>query len=334
MIMKKWKGILAACIMCLGLSSAMLASKQVSKASAVSENRRLSVKGTKLVNEKGKAFVIKGVSTHGLSWFPQYVNKKSFQTLKKKGVNTIRLAMYTEEYNGYCNGGAENQKSLKALVDQGVKFASELGMYAVIDWHILSDGNPQTHQTEAKKFFKEMAKKYKSKKNVLYEICNEPNGGADWNCITKYAKSVIRTIRNVDKKAVIIVGTPTWSQDVDIAALNPLIGKNIMYALHFYAATHGQFLRDKYEAALKKNLPVLVTEFGISDASGNGTISKSEGDAWMKLLNQHQTGRICWNLSNKAESSSLLNPSCQKTGGWKVGDYSEQAKWLWKWYKK
>lgn len=331
--MKEWKKILAAAGILFVLCIVLFWTKQDSEASALSANGRLSVKGTKLVNEKGKTFVIKGVSTHGLSWFPQYVNKKAFRTLKKKGVNTIRLAMYTEDYNGYCTGGKENQKQLKKLVYKGVKFASELGMYVIIDWHILSDGNPQDHQKEAKRFFKEMAEKYKTKKNVLYEICNEPNGAGDWNCIKKYAKAVIKTIRSVDKKAVIIVGTPTWSQDVDIAASSPIKEKNVIYALHFYAATHGQYLRDKFETAVKKGLPVLVTEFGISDASGNGTLSKSEGNAWMKLLNRYKVGRVCWNLSNKAESSALLQASCQKTWGWKDKDYSEQAKWLWKWYQ-
>lgn len=301
-------------------------------ATPLAANGRLQVQGTKIVNEKGRAFVIKGVSTHGIAWFPDYVNKKAFRTLQKRGVNTIRLAMYTEEYNGYCNSGEENQKNLKRLLFKGVEAATELGMYVILDWHILSDGNPMTHQEEAKKFFKEMAKKYRTSKNVLFEICNEPNGSGNWEQIQTYANAVIQTIRAVDNKAIIIVGTPTWSQDVDIAAENPLKGDNLVYALHFYAATHGQYLRDKYVAAVKKGLPVLVTEFGISDASGNGVISKEEGNQWMKVLNQYQTGRVCWNLSNKNESSALLQASCQKTSGWAKKDYTEQAKWLWKWY--
>ncbi|MBR1743795.1 MAG: glycoside hydrolase family 5 protein [Lachnospiraceae bacterium] len=331
--MKRFRGILAEFFLAVCVLAAVFIPKRYSGASAVSANGQLSVKGTQIVNEKGKAFVIKGVSTHGLSWFPQYANKKAFQTLKKKGVNTIRLAMYTEEYNGYCNSGTENQKKLKSLISKGVKAASELGMYVIIDWHILSDGNPLTHKAEAKKFFKTMAKKYNGKKNVFFEICNEPNGAGDWSSIKKYANAVIKTIRSVNKKAVIIVGTPTWSQDVDTAAASPLKGSNLVYALHFYAATHGQYLRDKYELAIKKGLPVLVTEFGISDASGNGNLSKSEGNKWMKLLNKYKAGRVCWNLSNKAETSSLLKSSCQKTGGWKSSDYTAQAKWLWKWYK-
>lgn len=324
--------VLLAILVMAGLFSVKI-QKRSASASPVSANGRLKVKGTKIVNEKGKAFVIKGVSTHGLSWYPQYVNKKAFASLKKKGVNTIRLAMYTEEYQGYCSSGEENKKNLKKLIAKGVKAASGLGMYVIIDWHILSDGNPLTNQAEAKKFFKEMAKKYASSKNVLFEICNEPNGGdGNWANIRKYAKTIIKTIRSVNKKAIIIVGTPTWSQDVDVAVQNPLSGGNIVYALHFYAATHGQYLRDKFVAAVKKGLPILVTEFGITEASGDGTISKAEGSKWMKLLNKYKTGRVCWNLSNKAENCALIKASCNKINGWKTGDYTAQAKWLWKWY--
>ena len=317
----------------LTLFSVFMIQKRSASASPVSANGRLQVKGTQIVNEKGKPFIIKGISTHGLSWYPQYVNKKAFQALQKKGVNTIRLAMYTEEYNGYCAGSSENRKNLKNLIDTGVKAASDLGMYVIIDWHILSDGNPLRHKAEAKAFFKEIAKKYSAKKNVLFEICNEPNGGdGNWTNIRKYAKTIIKTIRSVNKKAIIIVGTPTWSQDVDIAAQNPLSGGNIAYALHFYAATHGQYLRDKYIAAIKKGLPVLVTEFGITEASGSGTMNKKEGNKWMKLLNKYKTGRVCWNLSNKDEKCALLKATCKKTSGWSSKDYTAQAKWLWKWY--
>ncbi len=310
-----------------------LASGRHADASAVSKNGQLQVKGRQIVNKKGKPFVIKGVSTHGLSWYPQYVNKKAFQSLKKRGVNTIRLAMYTEEYNGYCVGGAENKKRLEALIHSGVKNASALGMYVIIDWHILSDGNPLTHKKEAKAFFRKMAKKYNGCPNVLFEICNEPNGsGGNWKNIQSYANAVIKTIRSVNKKAIIIVGTPTWSQEVGQAAAAPLKGKNIAYAFHFYAATHRQELRDKLEAAAKGGLPILVTEFGLSEASGNGTVSIKEANQWNTLLNRYQIGRVCWNLSNKDESCSLIKASCRKTGGWKKSDFTKAGKWLFNTY--
>ncbi|MFQ7553370.1 MAG: glycoside hydrolase family 5 protein [Blautia marasmi] len=127
----------------------------------------------------------------------------------------MRLAMYTAEYNGYCTGDASNRRKLEACIDNGVKYATNAGMYVIIDWHILSDGNPQQNQKEALKFFKKMAKKYKNNTNVIYEICNEPNGGTSWSTIKKYAEKIIKGIRTYDKKAVILVGTPNWSQDVD-----------------------------------------------------------------------------------------------------------------------
>ena len=219
---------------------------------------RLHVKGTKLVDKKGQEVQLRGVSTHGLSWYPQYVNDKCFAQLHDKwGANVVRLAMYTEEYNGYCSGDAKNRSDLKKLIKKGVRLAKKHKMYVIVDWHILSDGNPNSHKKEAKAFFREMSREFKGYNNVIYEICNEPNNGTSWKEIKSYAKSVISTIRKNDKKAVIVVGTPTWSQDVDQAAADPIKGDNIMYALHFYAATHKTDLRNKMTAAINKDFRYL-----------------------------------------------------------------------------
>lgn len=256
--------------------------KSAKRQTPLSKNGRLKVKKASLVNSKGKPVILKGVSTHGINWFPEYVNPDTFKTLRDKwNVNCIRLAMYTEDYNGYCSGGSK--KELKSLIDKGVKYAAELGMYVIIDWHILNDSNPNKHKKQAVSFFKEMAKKYRKNKNVMYEICNEPNGNTRWKDIKSYAKSVIKAIRTYDKKNVILVGTPTWSQDVDTAADSPIKGySNLMYSFHFYAATHKDSYRSKVDKAVKKGLPVFVSEFGISESSGNGKINKSEANKWIK----------------------------------------------------
>lgn len=291
----------------------------------------LAVKGTELVDSSGKAVRLKGISTHGLSWFPEYVNEKSLGYMKKKwGINVVRLAMYTAEYNGYCTGDAENKKKLEKIIDDGVRYAADSGLYAIIDWHILSDGNPATYQKEALSFFKKMAKKYKDYSNVLYEICNEPNGGAQWKDIKKYAVKVIKKIRKYDKDAVIIVGTPTWSQDVDIAAADKISSKygNIMYSLHFYAATHGEFLRQKAQKALDSGLPLFVTEFGICDASGGGEINKAEAKKWFAFLDKNKISYAAWNLSNKNETSAFIKPGCTKTSGWKKSELTDSAKYI------
>ena len=295
----------------------------------------LSVKGTKIVNSKGKTVQLKGVSTHGLSWFPEYVNKIAFTYMKKNWkINTVRLAMYTAEYNGYCTGDAANRKKLIQTVDKGVKAATEAGMYVIIDWHILSDGNPNTYKKQSLAFFKRMAKKYKSYTNVLYEICNEPNGGTSWSTIKSYARTIIKGIRGYDKKAIIIVGTPNWSQDVDVAAQNPItISKNIMYSLHFYAGTHKEWLRQKAQTALDKGLPIFVTEFAICDASGNGSLDKAEGEKWMSFLKKNKISYMAWNLSNKNETSSLIRPAVKKTANWKNTQLTNWGKWLIKKFK-
>lgn len=318
---KKWK-FLAFFLLTLALAV------PVSAATPLSEHGKLSVSGTKLVDSHKKAFQLKGVSTHGLAWFPAYVNKAAFQNLRDKwGANTVRLALYTAEYNGYCTGG--NKTTLKNKINEGVKAATDLGMYVIIDWHVLNDQNPNKYKSQSIAFFKEMARKYKNHTNVIYEICNEPNGGVGWSQIKSYAQAVIKEIRAIDKDAVILVGTPTWSQDVDTAAKNPIKGyKNIMYTMHFYAATHKDSYRKKLETAVKAGLPVFVSEFGICDASGNGSLNKTEANKWINLLNKYGISYVAWNLSNKNESSALIKSSCRKTSGWTASDLSESGKWL------
>lgn len=289
----------------------------------------LHVEGTKLCDEDGNFVQLRGVSTHGLSWYPQYVNDKCFEELHDKwGANVVRLAMYTEEYNGYCSGSSKNRKELKKLVKKGVELAHKHDMYVIVDWHILSDSNPNQHKKAAKSFFKEMSKELKKYDNVIYEICNEPNGGTTWKEIKSYAKSVISVIRENDKDAVIIVGTPTWSQDVDQAAADPIKGDNIMYALHFYAGTHKEWLRDKMTKAIKAGLPVFVSEFGICDSSGTGALDKTEAKKWIKAMDKYDVSYVAWNLSNKDESSAMIKSNCKKKSGFSKKELSDSGKWV------
>ena len=325
------RGFALVCVLALGLC--LTGGLQIAEAKTTTyydaSAGRLHVKGTKLVDKKGHEVQLRGVSTHGLSWYPQYVNDKCFAQLYDKwGANVVRLAMYTEEYNGYCSGDAKNRSDLKKLIKKGVRLAKKHKMYVIVDWHILSDGNPNSHKKEAKAFFREMSREFKGYNNVIYEICNEPNNGTSWKEIKSYARSVISTIRKNDKKAVILVGTPTWSQDVDQAAADPIKGDNIMYALHFYAATHKADLRNKMIAAINKGLPVFVTEYGICDASGNGAIDKEEANRWVQTMDEYGVSYIAWNLSNKQESSSIIKSSCPKVSGFKKSELSDEGRWL------
>lgn len=292
-----------------------------------SNHGKISVKGTDIVDKNGEKYQLRGVSTHGLAWFPEYVNKEAFQTLRDDwGANLIRLAMYTDESGGYCSDG--DKTKLKKLVSDGVDYATELGMYVIIDWHVLHDLNPLKHMDDAKEFFDEMSSRYRDNDNIIYEICNEPNGGTEWEDIKEYAEVIIPIIRKNDKDAIIIVGTPTWSQDVDMAVKDPIDAENVMYAVHFYAATHKDNIRSKVMAALDAGYPVFISEFSICDASGNGGIDYDSAAEWMDLINGHNMSYASWSLCNKSETSALISSDCSKTSGWDVSELSEAGKWL------
>lgn len=294
---------------------------------APSNSGKLQVIGAQLSSESGAPVQLRGVSTHGLAWFPQYVDQDFFMQLRQDwGVNVVRLALYTAEYGGYCTGGDKAQ--LEQLVIDGVNYAEAADLYAVVDWHVLADLDPNVHIDDAKAFFEKMSAQFADKNNVIYEICNEPNGSTTWAQIKQYANTIIPIIRANDPDAVVVVGTPTWSQDVNDATADPLEFANVMYTLHFYAATHQQDLRDKLKTAVEAGTPVFVTEFGICDSSGNGAIDYQSADAWIELMDDLDVSYICWNLSNKNETSAFFLPSCDKTSGFTIDDLSDSAKWF------
>ena len=288
----------------------------------------LSLAGTQLTDSGGNPVQLRGISTHGLAWYPDYVNEACIRQFREDwGMNVIRLAMYTAESGGYCTGG--DKEGLKSLVKNGVEYATACGMYVIIDWHILSDGNPNTYIKEAKAFFQEMSQEYADYTNVIYEICNEPNGGTSWSQVKSYAEEVISVIRENDEDGIILVGTPNWCQYVDQAAADPIMGyENIMYTLHFYAATHTDSLRKAMVNAVEAGLPIFVSEYGICDASGNGAIDENQADKWVETMNEHGISYVAWNLSNKSETSAILKSSCGKVSGFAGEDLSDSGRWL------
>ena len=291
---------------------------------------RLHVEGTYLADKDDKLVQLRGVSTHGLGWFPQYVNEAAIRQFNEEwGCNVFRLAMYTAEGAGYCTNGDDQKEKLKDLVHKGVQAAIDEDMYVIIDWHVLQDQDPNKYKDEAKKFFEEMAKTYKDDPHVIYEICNEPNGGTSWSRIKEYALDVIPVIRKYAPNAIVIVGTPTWSQDVDIAANAPITEyDNVMYALHFYASTHTDSLRNKCKTAVEKGLPIFVTEYGICEASGNGVINEKQANLWIEMLDGYGISHVMWNLANKNESSSMIAAGNTKVNGFTEKDLSKSGKWF------
>lgn len=300
-------------------SAAASSSSAAGNSGFVSTHGQLRTSGNQLVNQHGTAVQLRGMSSHGLQWYGEYMNLSSIRWLRDDwGINVIRAAMYTAS-EGYI----ENP-SVKNKVFEIVDAAIALDIYVIVDWHILSDGNPQQYKEEAKAFFNEVAQRYGNTPNVIYEIANEPNGGGvTWNAaIRPYAQEVIPVIRNHAPNSLVIVGTGTWSQDVTDAAANPVSYPNVGYAMHFYACTHGQWLRDRVDQARAQGAMIFSTEWGTADATGDGSVCENETRTWISFLNQRGISWINWSVTPKEEGTAALKPGASTTGNWSASDLS------------
>ena len=300
----------------------------------VSQHGQLSVKNGQLVDKSGKGYQLRGMSTHGLTWFPEFVNESAFKTLRDDwNTNVVRLAMYVDEWgNSQCYMG--NKSGSLELLEKGVDICIKLDMYVIIDWHVLNPGDPSKYTNEAKSFFETVSKRYAKYPNVIYEICNEPNGGASWSGnIKPYAEKIIPVIRKNAPNSVIIVGTPTWSQEIDKPLSDPLSYKNVMYAFHFYAATHAG-LRSNVENCVAQGLPVFVSEFGTCDASGGGANDFNETQKWLSYFDKQGISYCNWSICNKDETCSVLRPGTSANGNWSESDLTENGKWMRNWFRK
>lgn len=271
--------------------------------SPVFNHGKLRVNGLNLLDEKGAFIQLKGISSHGIQWYGEFVNEPNIDYLIKDfGINVFRVSMYTAE-EGYLTN-----ESLKEKVVNAVNICERLGIYVIIDWHMLLDNNPNMYIKESEEFFNEMSTLFAKKKHVLYEICNEPNGDdVTWEKdIKPYANTIIPVIRKNDPKSIILVGNSTWSSDVHIAAKDPLDFPNIMYTFHFYAGSHGKEYMEKVIKAQKLGAPVFVSEWGVTKASGDEGVFEKESTEWINFLDKNGISHINWSLSNKSEDCALL----------------------------
>lgn len=287
----------------------------------------LHVDGLQVKDKYNQPFTLRGASTHGMHWGDgeTFLNKTAFQNLRDEwGVNMVRLVSYVTQ-GGYTQGSKDK---LDKHIQEGVSDLTDLGMYAIIDWHVHAE-NPNDKKSEAIQFFDTYSKMYKDQSNIIYEICNEPTG-TPWNQIRPYAVDVVNTIRANDPDAIIVVGTNTWSQDVDEVATNggKIDDPNVMYTIHFYSGSHGESLREKVRTALKAGTPVFCTEFGVCDASGNGGFDLEEADRWIDFFEENGISYCCWSFSKKNESASMLSPECNKVNGFTNADLGATGAWL------
>lgn len=295
---------------------------------------KLHVQGKDLVDKDGNIVQLFGLSTHGLQWYGKYVNKESLLACKEAfNINVFRFSLYTSE-NGYCVASASRKEELYQLVIKGVQIATELDMYAIVDWHMLgandpNDKNPLYYKDEALAFFDRVTKDLAEYDNVFYEIMNEPCGKTTWADCKSYAEEVIPVIRNNVPDAIVLVGNPKWSSDLSSPAKNPLSFDNIMYTFHFYAADSDMQNTSKVTSAYQKGLPIFVTEHGGMDSDGDGSIDYNSIKSWYTALDNRKISYVAWNISNSNGSSAIL-----KTTTSSMDDFSDSALKIWGQYYK
>src|SRR5690554_975038 len=273
-----------------------------------------------LSDEDGNPIQLRGMSTHGLQWFPEIINNDAFAALANDWEsNVIRLAMYVGE------GGYAENPSVMDKVIAGIDLAIANDMYVVVDWHVHQPGDPNADVYKgALGFFTQISKLYPNNPHIIYELANEPNSGepgvtndaAGWQAVKSYAEPIITMLRNSGNDNIVIVGSPNWSQRADLAADNPIDDTNTMYAVHFYTGTHKPAadssdrtnVMSNARYALEHGVALFATEWGTSEASGNNGPFLEEADVWLDFLNALHISWANWSLTNKNETSGAFMP--------------------------
>lgn len=289
---------------------------------------QLSVKGTQLVGQDGQPVQLRGISFGWHCLALRFYNRSTVRELVNHwGAKVVRCSIGLD-----LNADAFNRdpKLGYAVADSIVQGARETGAYVILDFH-----SHKNNLEWAKQFFETTSKRYADCPNVIYELWNEPLQ-VEWRECKEYAEQLIPIIRHNSPKAIILVGTPTWSQDIHLAEADRIKGwDNIMYVLHFYAATHKDYLRERMAQCIEKGLPVFISECGGMTADGDGHLDPEQWKAWMDVADKYKVSWVAWSVHDKDEVCSYLRPTASSQGEqWKDSDLKPWARLVMQYLKK
>jgi endoglucanase len=271
---------------------------------------QLSVKGNRIVDKNGNPVELRGMSFYWSQWIGKFYNVDCVKWLRDDWcIDVVRLPM------AVGSGGLATNPNEKLKIFAVVDAAIQLGVYVIVDFH---DSNANNYLSLSQSFFNELSLKYKDVPNIMYEPWNEPLNVSWATTIKPYHQTIVSVIRKNDPDNIIICGTRSWSQQVAEAASDPVNGINIAYTLHFYAASHKQWLRDLAQSAMDKGAALFVTEYGTCEASGNGVLDATETQTWWDFLDKNYIGHCNWSVADISETSAILKPNSgvSANGGW------------------
>ena len=279
----------------------------------------LYVDGTTLKERGTEAHVVfRGVSFGWHNIWPRFYNAGAVKTLADDwGVRIVRAAIGADDHaksdNPGIHGGYMGEPGfaldcLYSVVDGAIAN----GCYVIVDWH-----SHVLHAAEAKEFFTTVATRYADCPNVIYELYNEPVEDS-WTDLKAYAEELCALIDSISTvHPLILMGCPHWDQDIHLVPEAPVTGyDNLMYTVHFYAATHKEYLRERCDAALAAGIPVFISECAACEATGDGPMDAESWQAWSDWATERGISMLTWSISDKVETCSMLTKEASSEGPW------------------
>lgn len=292
--------------------------------------------GINIVDENNNPVVLNGIGTHYLLDYDGLHTYDSIETLKYYGINCLRITAYTADHNmrlsggndglawKFCYGYITKKEETKAVIESLVDICSNLGMYCIIDWHILAGQQAANIATEMNEFFTYFSTKYANNPHVIYELLNEPfaNTAAELATTMKNAYDIIRAN---NPTAVIVTGIGSDESSAMVNVLNSNGMSDVFVSRHFYQTGTGGDLSYLVQEEYDANFPMFYTEWGNSDANGAGEYFDTYSQALMDKMHSLNRSNCCWKFTYQNMTTAVLNWSllAQDGNGYKYGGFND-----------
>lgn len=274
---------------------------------------RVSVNGNDFVTEDGKTIIFRGLNTSDPDKLENegHWNKAYFEEMKKWGANVVRFPIHP---TAWAKRGKENY--LK-LLDNGIQWAGELGMYVIIDWHSIGNLRTEMYQSDMYDttqkqtfdFWRTIGKKYGSNTTVaFYELFNEPTtyheelGTITWDQWKELNEEMITIVRANGGKGIPLVAGFNWAYDLTPVKEKPIEAKGIAYVSHPYPQKREKPWEKQWEndwGYVKGKYPLILTEIGFSGPEDPGAhipviSDESYGDAITNYSDEREISYVVW----------------------------------------